>query len=79
MAHKNMSQMGFGDFLLKQKNSNQKLDQIASQIDWKQVENILAAIHDKKRGAKSFPPLLTFKCLLLQSWYDLSDYELTPV
>ncbi len=76
MAHRNMAQIGFGDLLVAQKNINQKLDQIHQQIKWGKIENILSSIYDKTRGPKSFPPLLVFKCLLLQNWYDLSDYEL---
>ena len=53
-----------------------ELDELNELIDWSRVENHLAHIHTKPRGEKAWPPLLMFKALLLQSWYNLSDPQL---
>src|SRR5262249_62023766 len=34
------------------------------------------AIYDSGRGRPASPPLVLFKCLLLQQWYQLSDAQL---
>jgi IS5 family transposase len=42
-------------------------------VDWSGIEEELGVIHNSRRGRPSHPPLLLFKTLLLQRWYDLSD------
>jgi IS5 family transposase len=42
-------------------------------IDWSRIKSLLAQLHSRRRGEKSWPPLMMFKALLLQSWYALSD------
>jgi len=51
----------------------QELDGINALIDWTSVEAKLSDIHTSNRGEKAWPPLMMFKALLLQSWYNLSD------
>jgi IS5 family transposase len=55
----------------------QKLD---SAINWSRVERILLShytIGTSGQGADAYPPLLLFKCLLLQKWFRInSDPEL---
>ena len=36
-------------------------------------EVLLAPIHGSSKGAPGYPPLTTFKIILLQQWYTLSD------
>jgi len=37
---------------------------------------MLSVINNSVHGPKSYPPLTLFKSLLLQTWYNLSDYAL---
>jgi IS5 family transposase len=46
------------------------VDQI---VDWRPIEDAMRDIHSKKRGRPAITPLLLFKVLLIQRWYDLSD------
>lgn len=77
MAHKNFDQLSFADFAVNFKQKlNSGLDDIARNINWLPIKNLLFVINNSKRGPKSYPPLLIFKALLIQTWYNLSDYEL---
>ena len=53
---------------------------IANSIDWNNIEAVLMGhyqIGTSKEGADAYPPLLLFKCLLLQKWFHIdSDPEL---
>lgn len=55
----------------------QKLD---AAIDWQRVEQILMAhytVGTSGEGADAYPPLMLFKCMLLQKWFRInSDPEL---
>ena len=51
----------------------QELDDVNALIDWTSVEAKLSDLHTSPRGEKAWPPLMMFKALLLQSWYNLSD------
>lgn len=77
MAHKNLSQVSFSDLMLNlKKGLNESLDKVNSLVDWKPIEKHLDAIYNSIRGPKSYPPITLFKALLIQTWYDLSDYQL---
>ena len=52
-----------------------KLDKIEQLIDWSKIEKVLSKINYQKTSL-AYNPLLLFKCLLLQIWYNLSDQEL---
>ena len=56
------------------------LKQLNATIDWKPIEQLLEQFyHTGKRaeGGKAYPPLLLFKCLMLQKWFQIpSDPEL---
>ncbi|OQW94041.1 MAG: hypothetical protein BWK79_07975 [Beggiatoa sp. IS2] len=54
----------------------QELDGVNALIDWTSIEAKLSDIHPSKLGEKAWPPLMMFKALLLQSWYNLSDPSL---
>jgi len=58
----------------------QFLKQVEENIDWYPVEKLLSKYYKTgkaKRGEKAYPPLLLFKCLLLQKWFRInSDPEL---
>ena len=45
-------------------------------IDWSRVETILMShytIGTSSEGADAYPPLLLFKCFLLQKWFHISS------
>ena len=56
------------------------LEQTNKVIDWAKIENILMKhykIGTSDEGADAYPPLMLFKCLLLQKWFRIpSDPEL---
>ena len=73
MAWKDHTQQSFADGLLIEHDALLELDGINKLIDWHAIEAQLRGIYNKAEGNLSFPPLLMFKALLLQSWYALSD------
>lgn len=73
MAHKPMHQPSLGDSLQIEHKALLELDGIHELIDWKRIEALLSGIHDKEEGNLAYPPILKFKALLLQAWYELSD------
>lgn len=50
-----------------------EFDEVNALIDWGRIEAKLSDIHSSKQGKKAWPPLMMFKALLLQMWYNLSD------
>jgi IS5 family transposase len=56
------------------------LKQLDKTIDWKPIDKLLAKFYHTGKsaeGGKAYPPLLLFKCLLLQKWFQIgSDPEL---
>lgn len=73
MAWKNTKQQTFADNLLVSHSAIEELDDVNELIDWREIEKLLSNIHNKRKGEKAWPPLMMFKALLLQSWYNLSD------
>jgi IS5 family transposase len=77
MSHRRMEQMSLADGLVKRRaGQNQALPRLSSVISWKPIAGLLEAVYAAERGRPSYPPLLLFRCLLLQQWYRLSDPEL---
>ena len=85
MGFKQMDRgLTFADLTLKDSmNKNRCLDRlmkIASSIDWNKVEQVLMnhyTVGTSSEGADAYPPLVLFKCLLLQKWFHInSDPEL---
>lgn len=52
---------------------NRRLDAIDALVDWSCFERLLSGLHRAPTGRPSYPPLLMFKALLLQTWYELGD------
>ncbi len=50
-----------------------KLLEMSRLVDWSGIERLLDGIHSSPRGEEAYPPLVMFKVLVLQRWYDLSD------
>jgi IS5 family transposase len=57
-----------------------RLMDIAASINWDRIETVLMNhyhVGASKEGADAYPPILLFKCLLLQKWFHIdSDPEL---
>lgn len=73
MAWKNLSQTSLADDLIHQHQAITELDDLNELIDWKAIERLMKNLHNKNAGEKAWPPLMMFKILLLQSFYNLSD------
>lgn len=53
--------------------SNRRLEQIGGLLDWSAIERRLGEVYAANEGRPAYRPLLMFKALLLQQWYQLSD------
>lgn len=75
MARKRIGQMSWIDGAIERhaRQRRDRLSEIVALFDWRAFERLLSAIHGSPRGEASYPPLMMFKVLLLQRWYDLSD------
>lgn len=76
MAWKNTKQLSLADALASEHSALKVLDEVHDLIDWDRIEGMLSCIHANKKGEQAWPPLLMFKAMLLQSWYNLSDPKL---
>jgi hypothetical protein len=56
--------------------SNQQLERIREQVDWRPIEALLESMRRAPTGGPAYPSLVQFKALLLQQWYRLSDRDL---
>ena len=65
---------------LKHNRSLKLMEKIDKAINWSRVESILIShyvVGTSSEGADAYPPLLLFKCLMLQKWFHInSDPEL---
>ncbi len=85
MAYKKIEQsFSFADIAI-QKNADKNrslifLRKVEKTIDWQTVQKLLPKYYQTgkaKEGERAYPPLLLFKCLLLQKWFQIkSDPEL---
>ena len=74
MAHRDMGQLSLADGLVHgSAGSNPRLERISGLLDWSGFAAHLGVIYASPNGPPSYPPLMMFKCLLLQQWHDLSD------
>jgi len=74
MLGKQSGQMGFGDLEATNRLSEGHfLRKIDGQIDWRPFEKLMEPLYHPTQGRPSHPPLVMFKALLLQQWYNLSD------
>lgn len=57
-----------------------QVDKMDQAIDWDRIDSILMShytVGTSNEGANAYPPLMLFKCLLLQKWFRVpSDPEL---
>lgn len=73
MAWKSLQQQTLADAFVSEHKAIKELDELNALIDWKRIESKLCEINNKTKGNHAWPPLMMFKVLLLQSWYNLSD------
>ncbi len=85
MAFKKMEKIfGFADLALesskKHNRSIKNMIKLHDSIDWSRIDAILMGHYTtgtSSEGADAYPPLLLFKCLMLQKWFRIkSDPEL---
>ena len=71
-------QLGFGDFLVSGRGSRRqdRLSEISGLVDWGEIEGLLRSLHPARTGRPPYSPLVLFKAMLLQRWYNLSDEAL---
>jgi IS5 family transposase len=75
MTHRRYDQLSIVDKLIGPgKSRNDRFfDQVNEAIDWKPIEAELSIIHSSRRGRPGITPLLMFKTVLIQRFYNLSD------
>lgn len=73
--HCKSKQLGFIDALIGpgRSRSDRFFDAVDQAVDWAPIEEALSVIHSSPMGRPSITPLLLFKTMLIQRWYDLSD------
>ena len=77
MTQKTQAQMDFADTIVARNSTlNQRLDRIDQIIEWKSFEKALKKVFVAQKGRSNQNALMLFKSLLLQAWYNLSDYSL---
>jgi IS5 family transposase len=85
MGYKKMKQnLGFADLALassmKHNRSLKNMEKLNQSVDWNRINTILLShytVGTSGEGADAYPPLLLYKCLLLQKWFHIdSDPEL---
>lgn len=85
MGFKKMdSSLGFADFALasslKHNRSLKLMEKLDKSIEWPRIESILMGhytVGTSGEGADAYPPILLYKCMLLQKWFHIdSDPEL---
>ena len=52
------------------------LGEVARQLDWAEIDRLLAGISSAPKGEPGWPPLALSRALLLATWHDLSDARL---
>ena len=85
MAFKKMDNtLGFAHLALENSRKNNRsiknMRKLEKAIDWSRIESILMChytVGTSNQGADAYPPLMLFKCLLLQKWFRIhSDPDL---
>ena len=72
MSWKNTQQASLADTLVIEHKSLSELDDVHNIIFWPEIEHTLSGLYSSVRGAPAYPPLMMFKILILQAWYNCS-------
>lgn len=74
MSHRLTGQLGFSEAVLSGgTKASRHLQGLSDAVDWRPFRDLLSDIYGSARGRPAYPPLVLFKCLLVQQWYGLSD------
>jgi len=85
MGYKKMDRnLGFAELALasslKHNRSLKTMEKMDKAINWSRVNSVLMShyvVGTSSEGADAYPPLLLYKCMLLQKWFRInSDPEL---
>ena len=84
MGFKKLDQtLSFADLALqnslKQNRSLKNMEKLGQSIDWNRINTILLShytVGTASEGAAAYPPLLLYKCLLLQKWFHPNEMVL---
>lgn len=68
-----LGQLSLADGLVTDAGGPSSLDRVFGLVDWAAFDELLVELHAARVGRPAHPPLLMFRCLLLQQWYRLSD------
>jgi IS5 family transposase len=73
--HRRYDQAGFVDQMIGPGRSRRDrfFEAVDHAVDWRPLEEMLSVIHNKRMGRPGITPLLLFKLILIQRWYNLSD------
>ena len=77
MLGRRSNQKTFFDEVVSKRISKNHFLGINDMIDWTPIEKRLEILYDPSNGRPSYPPLVMFKALLLQQWFNLSDRDLS--
>lgn len=76
MAHKTIGEGSLVEGWFEFHDSIKEFDEIDKMIKWYRLEKLMKRMYSSKEGRPAYPPLMMFKCLLLQQWHDLSDPDM---
>ena len=76
MIKKRNTQLSFAQFQLQGCHKTYRwLKDVDRLVDWAPIEQKLAQLHPSDTGRPAYDPILMFKILLLQQWFNLSDFQ----
>ena len=78
---RNLGTYGLADFFVEKKRQRPGfLDAVSGLIRWGRIEKFLSKKLGRGEadavGVKAYPAIVMFKVLLLQSWHNLSDFDM---
>mgnify|MGYP000698503183 CR=1 FL=1 len=78
MRRRRIGELGWSDAIVAKHLAKRRdrLHEISGRLDWSRFEGCLQGLYPSSQGEPAYPPLMMFKVLLLQRWYDLSDPEM---
>lgn len=77
MLGRRSNQKAFFDEVLDKRLPKKHFLKVNDIVNWAPIEKRLEILYDPSKGRLSYPPLVMFKALLLQQWFNLSDRDLS--